>query len=246
MMTLLMFLLLSGYYLLKTAREVFILSEGGAEVKSYASAGQAVLLLVLVPAYGAFAARVGRAQLVSWVPLFFAFNIVLLRAGVGRGASRRRAVLPLARHLQRDGDRRSSGVSPTTSTRRNRASGCFPLIGLGSSLGAWLGSIRAGCGDAVRPGPGPPAHRRRVLLVACVGLARLVDRQVRRNAPPARAAKADERLGGGQSGFSMLLHQPLSPADCRAHAPPQRGQHHGRVPVRPLHRAERDRDVRAG
>jgi len=47
LMALLMFLILGAYYLLKTAREVFILSEGGAEVKSYSSAGQALLLLVL-------------------------------------------------------------------------------------------------------------------------------------------------------------------------------------------------------
>ena len=46
--------------MLKTAREVFILTEGGAEVKSYSSAGQAVLLLFLVPAYGAIASRVNR------------------------------------------------------------------------------------------------------------------------------------------------------------------------------------------
>ena len=51
LLTVLMFLLLTSYYMLKTAREVFILSEGGAEVKSYSSAGQAVLLLFLVPAY---------------------------------------------------------------------------------------------------------------------------------------------------------------------------------------------------
>jgi len=44
-----MFLVLTGYYLLKTAREIFILSEGGAEVKSYSSAGQALLLLLIVP-----------------------------------------------------------------------------------------------------------------------------------------------------------------------------------------------------
>src|SRR4249919_2263003 len=68
LLTLLMFLLLGSYYMLKTAREVFILSEGGAEVKSYASAGQAVLLVVLVPAYGAFASRVNRKQLVTWMP----------------------------------------------------------------------------------------------------------------------------------------------------------------------------------
>src|SRR5215203_3455555 len=71
LMTLLMFLLLAAYYLLKTAREVFILAEGGAEIKSYSSAGQAILLLALVPVYSAFASRVNRVQLVQWVTLFF-------------------------------------------------------------------------------------------------------------------------------------------------------------------------------
>jgi AAA family ATP:ADP antiporter len=85
LMTLTMFLVLGGYYLLKTAREIFILSEGGAEVKSYSSAGQAVLLLLLVPAYGAFAARVNRTQLVRWVTLFFASNLVLFLLARGAG-----------------------------------------------------------------------------------------------------------------------------------------------------------------
>ena len=35
--------------MLKTIREPLILSEGGAAVKTYSSAGQALLLLVLVP-----------------------------------------------------------------------------------------------------------------------------------------------------------------------------------------------------
>ena len=86
-MTLLMFLILGAYYMLKTAREVFILSEGGAEVKSYSSAGQAVLLLFLVPAYGAFASRVNRVQLVQWVTMFF----VSQRRPVPAGARRRPA-----------------------------------------------------------------------------------------------------------------------------------------------------------
>ena len=41
-----LFLLLAAYYLLKTVREALILTEGGAEVKSYSAAGQAILLLV--------------------------------------------------------------------------------------------------------------------------------------------------------------------------------------------------------
>src|SRR5689334_3663056 len=89
LMTLTMFLVLAAYYLLKTAREVFILSEGGAEVKSYSSAGQALLLLILVPMYSAFASRVKRVQLVQWVTVFFASHLLvflfLLGAGVRIG-----------------------------------------------------------------------------------------------------------------------------------------------------------------
>src|SRR4051812_8106336 len=45
------FLLLAAYYLLKTVREAFILTQGGAEVKAYSAAGQAGLLLLIVPLY---------------------------------------------------------------------------------------------------------------------------------------------------------------------------------------------------
>ena len=72
--------------MLKTAREVFILSEGGAEVKSYSSAGQAILLLFLVPAYGAFASRVNRVQLVQWVTVFFVLAHRDLPAGAAQPA----------------------------------------------------------------------------------------------------------------------------------------------------------------
>ena len=85
LMTLLMFLILGAYYMLKTAREVFILSEGGAAVKSYSSAGQAVLLLFLVPAYGAFASRVNRVPLVQWVTIFFVSNVALFLLALGAG-----------------------------------------------------------------------------------------------------------------------------------------------------------------
>ena len=85
LMTLVMFMILAAYYLLKTAREVFILSEGGAEVKSYSSAGQALLLLVLVPLYSSFASRVKRVQLVQWVTVFFASHLLLFLFALGAG-----------------------------------------------------------------------------------------------------------------------------------------------------------------
>src|SRR5262245_7979385 len=57
-----LFMLLSAYYMLKTVRETLILTEGGAEVKSYSAAGQAILLLGVVPLFGAVASRVSRVR----------------------------------------------------------------------------------------------------------------------------------------------------------------------------------------
>jgi AAA family ATP:ADP antiporter len=207
LLTLLMFFLLGGYYLLKTAREVFILSEGGAEVKSYASAGQAVLLLVLVPAYGAFASRVNRKQLVTWMPIFFATHIavftVAVRAGLNVGVPYFLwvgifNVMVIAQFWAFANDL----YTPDQGKR------LFPLIGVGSSVGAWIGSIRAGMlMESV--GPLRLLFGGAILVVICVVLARLADRhRPGAAATTARAGgvpPADERVGAGKSGFAMLL-----------------------------------------
>ncbi|MEO6463755.1 MAG: Npt1/Npt2 family nucleotide transporter [Candidatus Eisenbacteria bacterium] len=67
------FMLLAAYYLIKTIREPLVLAAegGGAEVKSYASAAIAGLLIVLVPLYSAIASRVSRVKLINGVTLFF-------------------------------------------------------------------------------------------------------------------------------------------------------------------------------
>ena len=66
------FLILTAYYVLKPVREALILAGGGAEIKSYAAAGQALLLLAAVPLYGWIASRVPRRALINGVTLFFA------------------------------------------------------------------------------------------------------------------------------------------------------------------------------
>jgi AAA family ATP:ADP antiporter len=66
------FLLLAAYYCIRPLREALILSiPGGAELKSYLAAGQAILLLGLVPAYGALADRLPRRRLLNVVTAFF-------------------------------------------------------------------------------------------------------------------------------------------------------------------------------
>lgn len=74
------FLLLGAYYIIKPLREALILGGAGAEVKSYSSAAQAVLLLILVPAYGRLGSKVSRIALITWVSLFFISNLVVFYA----------------------------------------------------------------------------------------------------------------------------------------------------------------------
>lgn len=71
------YLLLTAYYVLKVVREPLILAAGGAELKSYTAAVQAVLLVLLIPAYGAVANRVNRIKLISFVTLFFIADLVV-------------------------------------------------------------------------------------------------------------------------------------------------------------------------
>ena len=69
------FLLLVCYYILKTTREVFILTEHDALTASYAIAAQALLLFFIVPIYGVLFRAGGKTYLIRWITLFFAANI---------------------------------------------------------------------------------------------------------------------------------------------------------------------------
>ena len=74
------FLILTAYYVLEPVREALILAGGGAEIKSYAAAGQALLLLAAVPFYGWLASRVPRRVLINGVTLFFAGCLLVFYA----------------------------------------------------------------------------------------------------------------------------------------------------------------------
>jgi ATP:ADP antiporter, AAA family len=135
------FLLLGSYYILKTVREPLILGQpGGAEVKSYSAAGQALLFLISVPIYGAIASRFNRLRLISIVTAFFISNIaiffVLGQAGVGIGVPFYLWVgifnmLVVAQFWAFAND-----VYTEEQGKR-----LFPIVGVGASLGAWIGSL---------------------------------------------------------------------------------------------------------
>ena len=202
LMTLIMFLILAAYYMLKTAREVFILSEGGAEVKSYSSAGQALLLLVLVPAYGAFASRVNRIQLVQWVTLFFVSHLGLFLIAIAAGW---RVGVPYFLwvgifNLMVIAQFWAFAADLYTQEQGKRI---FPVIGVGSSLGAWVGSMRAGY-LVENVGTARLLIGAAILLTICAGLSRVVHARRPRGTDTAADAAHDQPLGG-PSGFSLIF-----------------------------------------
>jgi ATP:ADP antiporter, AAA family len=85
LMCLNVFLLLLAYYILKTVREPLILMAGGAELKSYAAAVQALTLIAYVPFYGWVAQRLPRQRFLATVVLFFVGCIQLFFPGSHSG-----------------------------------------------------------------------------------------------------------------------------------------------------------------
>jgi AAA family ATP:ADP antiporter len=99
LMLLNVFLILVAYYIIKTVREPLILGTevpaflqalgitSAAEIKTFASAGQALVLMAFVPAYSWLSSRVSRMKLIVSVTLFFVANILAFAVAVHAGLS---------------------------------------------------------------------------------------------------------------------------------------------------------------
>jgi AAA family ATP:ADP antiporter len=195
-MTLTVFALLTAYYLLKTAREPLILLHGGAEVKSYASAGQSLLLLGVVPAYAALARRVGRMRLVASVYLFFGANLLIFA-----GLARANASIGVAFYLW-------VGVFSVTAIAQfwsfandiysaEQGKRLFAVLGIGSSIGAVAGAVIARRLAVL--GPQALMLGAALILLVCVGLFAWVESRERHNAERGARTRAEEPIAADQS-----------------------------------------------
>lgn len=197
------FLLLTGYLLLKTAREPLILTQGGAEVKAYSSAGQAILLLLVVPCYGWIGTRINRLKLLVGLNLFFAANLVLF-AVAGHGGARVGVpfyiwvgifnVFVISQFWAFANDIYTEGQG-----RR-----LFPMIGVGSSLGAVAGASLARTLSGSFKSPYELMLLCALLLVVSVAIIFAVERwQVRRG--DADTLREAAQPLGLEDGFQLLL-----------------------------------------
>jgi AAA family ATP:ADP antiporter len=193
-----LFLLLASYYVLKTVREALILSEGGAAVKSYAAAAQAILLLFVVPAYGLFASKVRRQTLLTGATLFFITHLIAFFALSSAGFHVGVVffiwlgifnVLVIAQFWAFANDVYDS----------NQGERLFPIIGVGSALGAWVGStVVTKLFSVFNPG--------QLMLIGAAGflLCILITSNVSRRLTPHTGSSNEAKLGK-QGGFQMLL-----------------------------------------
>ncbi|MBN7798486.1 NTP/NDP exchange transporter [Parahaliea mediterranea] len=135
-----LFLILLTAYLLKPAREMLILTEGTAEIRSYAVALQALLLLVFIPLYGKFSRRftsyrfmrivtaICVATLLAFAVLGSVFAVpVSMPYFVWLGAY---SVMIIAQFWAFASELYS----------REAGERLFVIVALGASIGAWVGS----------------------------------------------------------------------------------------------------------
>jgi ATP:ADP antiporter, AAA family len=193
------FLLLICYSVIKTAREPLILLGGGAEVRSYTAAGQALVLMGFVPLYSWFASRVDRIKLLVGVSLFFVFNIELFALAVAAGMPYVGVAFFIWVGVFNMSLVAQFWAYANDIYSKEAGDRLFPMIVIGQTAGAPLGAFVAG--RLFRNGFTPQAILQisAVLLTVGVLLYLMINARV---TPRARSRDQPLAIGGG---FGLVL-----------------------------------------
>jgi AAA family ATP:ADP antiporter len=202
LMLLNIFLLLICYSVIKIVREPLILLGGGAEVRSYAAAGQALVLMAYVPFYGWFASRVDRVKLLVGVTLFFVACIELFALAVAASVP----YIGVAFFIW-VGIFNISLIAQFWSFAndiytKEAGDRLFPTIMIGMTAGAPIGSYVAGHLFGLGFSPQVILQISAALLLATLGLYLLV------NAREARRTSAAQVPLAASGGFELVFRSP--------------------------------------
>ena len=199
------FLILMAYYVLKPVREALILGEGSAELKSYLSAFQVVLLMVAVPAYGRLVAGLSRKRLINVVTWFFVACLVLffLAAQIGLHIGIVFFLWIGIFNLMIVAQFWSFANDVYTKEEGERL---FAIVGFGASLGAVVGARAAD--RLIEPlGINPLLLLGALLLVCQMLLTNYVDRRERqRRSTRPQPRPAASKASGSTNGFAIVFH----------------------------------------
>lgn len=207
------FLILVCYYIIKTVREPLILTaavpawlrqlgvSGPAEVKTYAAAGQALVLMGFVPAYSWFASRVDRMKLIFGVTAFFVANIVVFAIAL-------QAQVPYVGMFFYVwvGLFSLSIIAQFWSYAndiytRDAGSRLFPIIGVGMTTGSPVGAWIAGRMFSAQWSPHVMLYVAAAVLSTTAALYAISSR----HGATARKVAAEEAPIGGRSAFALVF-----------------------------------------
>ena len=208
------FLILVSYYILKTVREPLILTtdvpewlqalgiKGPAEVKTYASAGQALMLMGFVPAYSWFASRVDRMKLVLGVTTFFVANILLFALAVGARVDHVGVFFYVWVGIFSLSIIAQFWSYSNDLYTKEAGDRLFPIIGIGMTAGSPVGAWIAGRMFSAHLAPPMMLYVAAGLLLTTAGLYYVVNRG---GSAARRAEVAAEMPLGGRSGFTLVF-----------------------------------------
>ncbi|HET6316505.1 MAG TPA: translocase [Chloroflexota bacterium] len=196
-----LFLLLVGYYILKTVREPLILATGGAEMKSYAAAAQALVLMGFIPLYSWLAAHVDRGQLVTWLLLFFIANVELFNLGLRVGVRNLGFVFYVWVGIFSLATIAQFWSVANDIYSRPDGERLFPLIGIGATAGSPVGSKAASLLFDAGMKPQDMLHITAALLLVHLSLYLVVSARLqRRGGEPRRPQPL-----AGPGGFALVF-----------------------------------------
>jgi len=198
------FLLLAGYSVLKPARDGLILTEGGAEVKAYSAAAQAVLLLGFVPLYGWLASRLPRMRLILASTILIVVNLVAFNA-LGAAGFRIGIVFYIWLGIVNMFLVSQFWAFANDLYTEGQGRRLFPMIGVGASLGAWVGAATV---SPLVQRAGLSAYTLMLLgagtILAALGLTIAANRRETQRTDPV-GQQAEQVPLGKEGGFQLIL-----------------------------------------
>jgi ATP:ADP antiporter, AAA family len=204
--------LMTAYYLVRPVREALILTQGGAELRSYAVGAQALLLILIIPAYGAVVRNADASRVFQYVNGFFAFNLLIFfllgQAGVHFGFvffvwTSIFGVMTVAQFW----------VFATDLFNTRSGQRLFGVLAIGLSGGSWLGSRLASSGFEL-VGPYGLMLASAAVLVGAIALSQFARASV--PAPSSSVPTPEDQPSGGVrdgatrwlGGFALIARSP--------------------------------------
>ena len=207
------FLILVSYYIIKTVREPLILTTSvpetlqrlgihtAPEVKTYAAAAQALILMAYVPAYSWFASRVDRMRLILGLTAFFVANIVAFALAVRMDVDHIGVYFYVWVGLFSLSIIAQFWSYANDVYTKEAGDRLFPIIGLGMTIGSPVGSWIAGHMFEAHIAPPAMLYVAGALLATSAVVYVRINRGATRRGTTAAVQKPIE----GRSGFTLVF-----------------------------------------